>query len=88
MAFKIEGEEMYHIFVFAVLLASSLQSGKAWEACAQQTEKPIPHKLCSFMSSLCACLASSASIVYFVNIWFGVVQHQKQFGFKEGRKIG
>jgi len=25
-------------------------------------EKPFPHKLCSFMSSLCTCLASSKSI--------------------------
>jgi len=25
-------------------------------------EKPFPHKLCSFMSTLCACPASSASI--------------------------
>ena len=37
-------------------------SGKAWQACAQQTEKPIPHKLSSFMSNLCACPTSSASI--------------------------
>jgi len=25
-------------------------------------EKPLPHKLCSFMSSLCECPASSASV--------------------------
>jgi len=29
MAFKIAGKEMYRIFVFAVLLVSSLLSGKA-----------------------------------------------------------
>jgi len=45
-----------------VLLVSSLLNGKAWKACAQQTEKNLlPHKLCSFMSSLRACPASSAS---------------------------
>jgi len=43
-----------------VLLVSSLQSGKAWQACAQQTEKPpLPRNLRSFTSSLCACPASS-----------------------------
>ena len=35
MAFKIEGKEMYPIFVFAVLLVSSLLRGKAWKACSQ-----------------------------------------------------
>jgi len=44
-----------------VLLVSSLLNGKAWQACAQQTEKSLPHKLYSFTSSLRACPASSAS---------------------------
>jgi len=35
MAFKIEGKEIYPVFVFAVLF-SSLLSGKTWQACAQQ----------------------------------------------------
>ena len=43
MAFKFEGKEMYPIFVSAVLLVNSLQSGKAWQACAQQTEKRQSH---------------------------------------------
>jgi len=43
MAFKIEGKEMYTIFIFAVLLVSSLQSDKAWQACAQQTENSHSH---------------------------------------------
>ena len=35
---------MYPIFVFAnVLLVSSLLSGKAWQVCAQQTEKNHSH---------------------------------------------
>jgi len=42
MAFKIEGKEMYPIFVFAKCF-SSLLSGKAWQACAQQTEKNHSH---------------------------------------------
>jgi len=43
MAFKSEGKEMYAIFVFAVLLVNSLQSGKVWQACTQQTEKSHSH---------------------------------------------
>jgi len=68
MAFKIEGKEMY-----PNLLVSSLLSNKARQACAQQTEKPFPHKLCSFMSSFCACPANSASIecIFSIMIWYG-----------------
>jgi len=40
MTFKTEGKEMYPILCLReVLLISSLLSGKAWQACAQQTEK-------------------------------------------------
>jgi len=56
MAFKAEGKEMYLIFVFAKYCWSA-HSCNAW-----QVEKPFPHKLCSFMSSLCACPASSPSL--------------------------
>jgi len=42
-----------------VLLVNSLLSDKAWQACAQETEKPHPHKLHSFTWSLCASSASS-----------------------------
>ena len=68
MAFQIESKEMYPIFVFIVLLVT-------WQACAQQPEKNHSHTLCRFMSSLCACPASSASIEYFFNIWFGMDQN-------------
>jgi len=34
---------MYPMFVFAVLLVSSLLSGKAWQACTQQEEKNHSH---------------------------------------------
>ena len=42
MAFKFEYKEMYPIFVFAQC-CWSLQSGKAWQACAQQTERSHSH---------------------------------------------
>jgi len=50
-----------------VLLVNSLQSGKAWQECAQQTEKSN--------SSLCTCPASSTSIyrpiVFFQHVvWY------------------
>jgi len=50
--------------------------------------KPLPHKICSFTSSFMdmVCLFS-IYIVYFFNIWFGMVQHQKQLGCREGRKL-
>jgi len=34
---------MYPMFVFAVLLVNSLQSGKTWQACAQQIDKSHSH---------------------------------------------
>jgi len=40
-----------------VLLVNSLQNGKTSQARAQQTEKSLPHKLCSYTSSLCTCPA-------------------------------
>jgi len=51
--------------------------------------KLFPHKLCSFMSSLCASPAGSASTeCSFFNIRFGIVQNQEKFRCREGRKIG
>jgi len=42
---QIRGKVMYLIFVFAKgLLVSWLQSGKAWQARAQQTEKNHSHR--------------------------------------------
>jgi len=43
MAFRTEGKEMYPVFVFEVLFVNSLQSVKAWQACAQQKEKNHTH---------------------------------------------
>ena len=60
MAFKIEGKKCSPSLVWQVLLVSSLLSGLA-SMCTTNREKPFPHKLSSFMSSLCACPASSAS---------------------------
>jgi len=55
---------MYPIFVFAVLLVSSLLSCKAWQACAQQTKKATPTQHLQFhVKFMCnTCPASSASI--------------------------
>jgi len=44
-----EYKEMYPIFVFAVLLFSSLLSAKAWQACAQHTEKKHSHTNSAFL---------------------------------------
>jgi len=61
MAFKIKGKEMYPIYVFTMCCWSVRCKCKAWKACTLQTEKPLPHNLCSFISSLYVCPASSAS---------------------------
>jgi len=43
MEFKIESKKMYPSLFLKVLLVNSLQSGMAWQACAQQTEKNHSH---------------------------------------------
>jgi len=53
MAFKFQGKEMYPIFVFAKW---------CWPMRTANREKLLPHNLSSFISSLCAYPASSASI--------------------------
>ena len=78
MAFQCEGKEVYPIFVFAKCCWSIHSKVVRFGKHAHHREKPLPHKLCSFTSSLCACPASSASIMYIFNIWFGMIQHQKQ----------
>jgi len=63
MAFKIEGKEMLSIFVITkccwAIHSEMVRLGKHVHS---KQKKTLPHKLCSFMSSLCACPASSASI--------------------------
>jgi len=39
MAFKIEGKEMYPSFFSQCVVGHCTLSGKAWQACAQRTEK-------------------------------------------------
>jgi len=39
MTFKFEGKKCTPFLFSQMLLVNSLQSGKAWQACAQQTEK-------------------------------------------------
>jgi len=75
MAFKFEGKEMYPIFVFAKccwsIHSKVVRFGK--HAHSKQKKAPLTQ--------------TSASILYFFNIRFGMVQHQKQFGCREGRKF-
>jgi len=59
MAFKSEGKEMYPIFVFAKRCWSIHPKVVRFGKLADR-EKPLPHKLCRFTSSLCP--ARSASI--------------------------
>jgi len=56
-AIKIRGYRSVPHLCFCKVLVNSLQSGKAF-----------PHKLCSFISSLSACHASSASIAGVTNL--------------------
>jgi len=72
------------------LLVNSLQSGKSWQECAQQTEKGDSHT----NSAVSRHVYVDALLVqhllymeYFFNMWFGMVQHQKQLGCREGRKL-
>jgi len=62
MAFKIEGKEMYPIFVLAKCCWSVhskvVRLGR--HALSKQRKKPLPHNLCSFTTGLCACPAGSA----------------------------
>jgi len=77
-----------YLWFHNVLLVSSLLSGKAWQAYAQQTEKNHSHTNSAVHVKFMSCPASSASMVYFFNIWFGMFQNQKKFRCREGRKIG
>ena len=82
---------MHPMFIFAVLLVNSLQSGKVLQAYTQQTE--LSHSNTNSAVSrqvyvACTPCQFGIHVVYFFNMWFGMVQHQKQFGCREGRKIG
>ena len=88
MAFKFEGKEMNPIFVFAKcwlmhsLVAMLSKNANSKERKATPTQTLQFHV--KFMYMPCW---FSIYIVYFFNIWFGMVQHQKQLGCREGRKI-
>jgi len=53
-------------------------------------EKSLPHKLRRFASRLCSVHALLVQHLYsvFFQYMFGMIQHQKQFGCRECRKIG
>jgi len=52
-----------------------------------RTANLLPFKLCNFTLRSYACPASSASVECVFST-YGMVQHQKQFGCREGRKNG
>jgi len=88
MAFEFEGKECTHLCFRKMLLVNSLQSGKAWQECAQQTEKSHSHTNSAFSRQVYihALLVQHLYGAFF-NIWFGMVQHQEQLGCGEDRKI-
>jgi len=63
MAFKIEGKEMNPIFVFTKCCWSvHSYVVKLGNHAHSKKRRTIPHKLCSFTSSLCACPTCLSSI--------------------------
>ena len=87
MAFKSEGKEMYAIFVFAKcswsIHSKVVRFGKHAHShshtnSAVSRQVYVAYMPCQF----------SIYVENFFNIWFGRVQHQKEFGCREGRKIG
>jgi len=64
MAFKIDGKEMYpSLFLQSVVGQFTLLSDYSLASMhTANREKLLPHNLCTIMSSLCACPASSAAI--------------------------
>jgi len=81
MALKTEGQEMYPAALFSpsVLVSSLHQSGGAWYACAQQTEKSHSHTTFAVSCQVYVhvLLVRHLQGVFFQQ-WFGMVQHQKQ----------
>jgi len=78
-----------YLYFRKVLLVSSFHQSGAWQACAQQTKKNRSHTT-SAVSCEVYVHAPLVQHLYsaFFNVWFGIVQHQKQVGCREGRKIG
>jgi len=97
MAFKIEGKEMLTIEKYTPSLFSqsvvgqfTTLCGKAWQACAQQTEKSHSHTNSAASRQVYVAYMLcwfSIHIVNFFNIWFGMAHHQKQFECREGKKL-
>jgi len=90
VALKIEGKEMYPIFVFAKCCwLVHPKSGKAWRACAQQTEENHSHMNSAVSRQVCTCPASSAfpecifstrGLVYSPTTERGWVQRRQKIG--------
>jgi len=86
MAFKIEGNGMCPVFVFAKCCWSVhskvVRFGKHVHIKQRNNTTPQSPK---FASRLCVCPASSASIQCIFRVWY--VQYQKEFGCREGKKL-
>jgi len=76
---KLRVQKCAPIFVFAVLLVSSLISGKAWQACAQQTEKKHSHTNSAFS---CEVYVHALLVQHLVSVFF---QHIICNGPKSGK---
>jgi len=91
------------IFVFTKCCWSVHASGKAWQACAQRTEKSHSHTTSAVLRQVYAhalLIQHLSSSVFFQHmIWYGLTSETtyglvlvwfniRKFGCREGRKIG
>ena len=87
MAFKSEGKEMYPIVVFAKccwsIHSKVVRLGKHVHSKKKSNSHTNSAISLQFYVAYMPCYFN-IYIVYFFNIWFGMVQHQKLFG---GRQI-
>jgi len=73
-------------------MVNVLQSGKAWQECAQQTEKSHSYTNSAgsrqlYVHALLVEHLYRPSVFFQHTFGFGMDQHQKQLGCREGRKI-
>jgi len=89
MVFKIEGKAMYPILVnFAKYCWSVHSKVERLGKHTYSKQKSHSHITSAVSRQVYVHALQVQHRVYFFNIWFGTVQHQKQFGCREGRKIG
>jgi len=81
---------MYPIFVFAKCCCWSIHSkvAKLSKNVHSKQRNAIPMQTLQFRQVYVhSLLVQHLYHVIFFNVWFGMVQHQKQLGCREGRKI-